>query len=70
MIVYVAPADKRKNSSYHTEECGWHPENPQEMRKEVAKSRGYTECGHCSGLEQSNPDLSYQEALKEAATDE
>ena len=69
MKVKVAPADQRKQKAYHTRDCGKLPENPREMDIEAAKSFGYTECGHCAGVDIGTADRSYYNALLEAANE-
>ena len=58
--VLIARSDRRSNDVYHTERCGKHPtKGPREVTEAEAKELGLTECGHCNGFDQSNPDRSY-----------
>jgi len=73
--VVVASANNRGRKIYHTRNCGRFPDNPKPMDRAMADAWGFEKCAYCSDENpNSKPgrtvDLSYQDALKEAAKDD
>lgn len=71
-IVHV-PHSHKRHGIYHSigDDCPQFPGDPRELTEDMAKSWGYEECQYCQhgGKIPGNAtkDMSYQNALKEAA---